>query len=100
MFAKIDLDGNGTIDYTEFVMATMEEQNLITDQRLRQAFELFDADKSGDLSPEEIKDILCFDSSVDPAEVDRIIAEVDENGDGQIQYDEFCHMMKCLGSSV
>ena len=82
MFAKIDLDGNGTIDYTEFVMATMEEQNLITDQRLRQAFELFDADKSGDLSPEEIKDILCFDSSVDPAEVDRRIAEVDENGDG------------------
>ena len=31
MFDKIDLDGNGTIDYTEFVMATMEEQNLITD---------------------------------------------------------------------
>ena len=25
MFDKIDLDGNGTIDYTEFVMATMEE---------------------------------------------------------------------------
>jgi Ca2+-binding EF-hand superfamily protein len=35
MFAKIDLDGNGTIDYTEFVMATIEEKNLITDQRLR-----------------------------------------------------------------
>ena len=35
MFEKIDLDGNGTIDYTEFVMATMEEQNLITDQRLK-----------------------------------------------------------------
>jgi len=24
MFAKIDLDGNGTIDYTEFVMATID----------------------------------------------------------------------------
>ena len=84
MFAKIDLDGNGTIDYTEFVMATMNEQNLITDKRLRQAFELFDADKSGALSPEEIKSILCFDSGVDPQEVDRIIASVDENGDGEI----------------
>lgn len=31
MFKKIDLDGNGTIDYTEFVMATMDEQNLITE---------------------------------------------------------------------
>ena len=84
MFEKIDLDGNGTIDYTEFVMATMEEQNLITDQRLKQAFELFDADKSGALSPDEIKEVLCFDSGVDPEEVDRIIAEVDENGDGEI----------------
>ena len=84
MFSKIDLDGNGTIDYTEFVMATIEEKNLITDQRLRQAFELFDADKSGALSPEEIKEVLCFDSTVDPLEIDRIIAEVDENGDGEI----------------
>jgi calcium-dependent protein kinase len=84
MFAKIDLDGNGTIDYTEFVMATIEEKNLITDQRLRQAFELFDADKSGALSPEEIKEVLCFDATVDPLEIDRIIAAVDENGDGEI----------------
>lgn len=84
MFRRIDLDGNGTIDYTEFVMATMEEQNLITDQRLKQAFELFDTDKSGALSPDEIKEVLCFDSAIAPEEVDRIIAEVDENGDGEI----------------
>jgi Ca2+-binding EF-hand superfamily protein len=25
LFAKIDLDGSGTIDYTEFVMATINE---------------------------------------------------------------------------
>lgn len=35
MFAKIDLDGNGTIDYTEFVMATMDETRLITNERLK-----------------------------------------------------------------
>ena len=84
MFEQIDLDGNGTIDYTEFVMATINERNLVTDQRLRQAFELFDADKSGALSPDEIRERLCFDSTVDPSEVDKIIAVVDENGDGEI----------------
>ena len=57
---------------------------MITDQRLRQAFELFDTDKSGALSPDEIKEVLCFDSSVDPGEVDKIIEAVDENGDGEI----------------
>ena len=45
---------------------------------------MFDKDGSGALSPEEIKEVLCFDSHVDPKEVDRIIAEFDENGDGEI----------------
>ena len=93
MFRKIDLDGNGTIDYTEFVMATIEEKNLITNERLKMAFKMFDKDNSGALSADEIKEVLCFDSSVDPAEIDQIIAEVDQNGDGEIQFDEFCHMM-------
>ena len=84
MFEKIDLDGNGTIDYTEFVTATIEGKNLVTIDRLKMAFKMFDKDGSGALSPDEIKDVLCFDSSVDPSEVDKIIAEVDENGDGEI----------------
>ena len=54
---------------------------------------MFDKDNSGALSPDEIKDVLCFDSTVDPKEIDKIIAEVDENGDGEIQFDEFCNMM-------
>jgi len=44
MFEKIDLDGNGTIDYTEFVMATINEKNLVTNERLLQAFKMFDKD--------------------------------------------------------
>ena len=35
MFERIDLDGNGTIDYTEFVMATISEGNLVTEERLK-----------------------------------------------------------------
>ncbi len=84
MFERIDLDGDGTIDYTEFVMATIHESNLVTMDRLKMAFKMFDKDNSGALSPDEIKDVLCFDSAVDPADVDKIIAEVDENGDGEV----------------
>ena len=70
MLMKIDLDGNGTIDYTEFVMATIEEKNLITIDRLKMAFKMFDKYNSGALSADEIKEVLCFDSSVDPSEID------------------------------
>ena len=45
---------------------------------------MFDKDQSGALSPDEIKDVLCFDSTIDPSEVDKIIQEFDENGDGEI----------------
>jgi Ca2+-binding EF-hand superfamily protein len=34
MFKNIDIDGNGAIDYTEFVMATMNEKNLVTNEKL------------------------------------------------------------------
>lgn len=42
MFKEIDIDGNGTIDYTEFVMATMTEKNVLTNEKLQQAFNMFD----------------------------------------------------------
>jgi len=45
---------------------------------------MFDKDGSGALSHDEIKEVLCFDSNIDPLEIDLIIAEVDENGDGEI----------------
>jgi calcium-dependent protein kinase len=35
MFKEIDIDGNGTIDYTEFVMATMNEKTLLTNEKLQ-----------------------------------------------------------------
>lgn len=58
MFNAVDVDGSGTLDYTEFVMATMNEKDLITNERLKAAFRLFDKDGNGTISPEEIKEVL------------------------------------------
>lgn len=60
MFKEIDIDGNGTIDYTEFVMATMNEKTFMTNEKLQQAFKMFDKDGNGTISPEEIKEVLGF----------------------------------------
>jgi calcium-dependent protein kinase len=35
MFKEIDIDGNGTIDYTEFVMATMNEKTILSNEKLQ-----------------------------------------------------------------
>jgi calcium-dependent protein kinase len=37
-----DTDKNGTIDYSEFITATMNKAKLLTQERLKQAFDHFD----------------------------------------------------------
>lgn len=45
---------------------------------------MFDKDGSGTISPDEIREVLGFDSSISQKILDDIIKEVDENGDGLI----------------
>lgn len=64
MFKEIDIDGNGSIDYTEFVMATMNEKTMMTNEKLLSAFKIFDKDGNGTISADEIKNVLGSDTSL------------------------------------
>jgi calcium-dependent protein kinase len=55
MFDKVDADGSGAIDYSEFVVATMNEKNLLSNNKLQTAFKMFDKDGGGSISTDEIK---------------------------------------------
>ena len=59
---------------------------------------MFDKDGSGIISADEIRDVLCFGgtNSLSAEAVDAIIKQVDENGDGEIQFEEFVTMMTGL----
>lgn len=35
MFDAVDIDRSGFIDYSEFVIAAMNENNMMTDEKLR-----------------------------------------------------------------
>lgn len=94
MFAKVDADGSGEIDYSEFVVATMNEKNLISNNKLQTAFKMFDKDGGGSISTDEIKQVLSFGQNLDEKVVNQIIEQVDANGDGEISFEEFAEMMK------
>lgn len=45
--SQADVDGNGSIDYLEFISATMHRHRLERDEHLYKAFQYFDKDNSG-----------------------------------------------------
>merc|ERR1712083_403563 len=100
MFNAVDTDKSGFIDYSEFVVAAMNESQLTTNDKLQAAFKMFDKDGSGVISPDEIKEVLAFGGTnqLTKDSIDAIIKQVDENGDGEISYEEFVDMMKKLGA--
>jgi Ca2+-binding EF-hand superfamily protein len=48
------------------------------------------------ISAEEIKEVLGFGKTLSEEAVNEIIKQVDENGDGQISFEEFAAMMRKL----
>ena len=40
----MDTDGSGTINYTEFIAATLERSQYMKEERLFQAFKMLDVD--------------------------------------------------------
>ncbi len=73
MFESVDIDQSGFIDYSEFVVAAMNEKNLLTNDKLQSAFKMFDRDGSGSISAEEIKEILGFGKTLSEEAVNEII---------------------------
>ena len=52
--AIADVDGDGSIDYNEFVAATMHVSKLEQEELLQRAFRQLDADGSGSISIDEL----------------------------------------------
>ncbi|XP_004511540.1 calcium-dependent protein kinase 1-like [Cicer arietinum] len=89
-----DVDGNGTIDYIEFITATMHLNRMERENHLYKAFEYFDNDKSGYITKEELESALKKYNMGDEKTIKEIIAEVDSDNDGRINYEEFVAMMR------
>lgn len=91
-----DSDGSGEIDYSEWVVASMDKRKLLTNEKLEAAFNLFDKDGGGTISATEVRDVLGVGKNIDEKIWNDIVMEVDGNGDGEISFSEFKTMMQKL----
>ena len=89
IFNSLDMDGSGKISYDEFLSAMINSQKVVTEERLKKAFKMFDKDNSGKLSVKEIRNVF----GGTEAQWKQVINEVDLNNDGEVDFEEFKIMM-------
>jgi calcium-dependent protein kinase len=96
LLKDIDSDGSGFIEYTEFIAAAWDFQRNLQSSIVWGVFKLFDTDGSGAVSKKEIKQLLCTNRNqrdslqeAFPDTLEEAIDELDKDGNGQIDFEEF-----------
>jgi Ca2+-binding EF-hand superfamily protein len=107
--ARVDENGDGLIDFEEFVTLCEGFEKAgggefyrpvgvhddDDDEDLREAFDVFDKDKDGLICVEELDLVLCS-LGLGKMKIDdcrEMIRKVDVDGDGMVNFDEFKLMM-------
>ncbi|KDO34624.1 hypothetical protein SPRG_00687 [Saprolegnia parasitica CBS 223.65] len=65
-------------------------------ERYRAVFDEYDTDKSGSISPDELRTLLkaMGEADLDDGEINDIIRQADADNNGSIEFEEFINMMK------
>ena len=100
MLEQIDSNTDGLVDFPEFVAATLHVHQLEEHdtekwhQRSQSAFEKFDVDRDGFITPEELKMHTGLRGSIDP-----LLEEADIDKDGRISLPEFRRLLRTASMS-
>ena len=94
----IDFDENGTIDIEEFTRMCIPREKLFTDENLENAFLLFDKDKKGFITINEIIDVIAVNIVKDDIRKS-IKEELEEVADDIIDFNECKYLMLSLNKS-
>ena len=95
----VDIDGDGQIDFTDFLAAATDKQRLLTQQNLERTFKLLDLDSDGIISLEDISAHLSstpnfkFQAVSAKSKSEAIFSELNRNKDGRVNLTDFCSHM-------
>merc|ERR1719474_1510324 len=100
LFRIFDKDGDGSIDFKEFMIATDMTSSGDPEEKLRWAFRMYDKDASGEIDQDELVEIFCLMYSMqgytEEEATERamnIFSSLDKNGDGSLVEDEFIKVL-------
>lgn len=92
IFEVVDLDGDGFIDFSEFM--EIHKKEGVKTMEIQNAFRTFDLNNDGKISAEEVLDVLRrLGERCSLEDCRRMVRAVDTDGDGLVNMDEFMTMM-------
>ncbi|CAD5178942.1 unnamed protein product [Musa acuminata subsp. malaccensis] len=95
MISEVDVDGNGTIEFAEFLgLMAHKMKDIDSEEELKEAFKVFDKDQNGYISEAELRNVMMsLGEKLTDEEVAQMIREADLDGDGQVNFEDFVQMM-------
>eukprot|EP00434_Breviolum_minutum_P011617 symbB.v1.2.010248.t1/scaffold663.1/size175208/4 len=93
----IDITGKGHVNYTEFVASAIDARSDLCEEVCWNAFKHFDRNDSGSISHSELETLLEQEAIQEleaaPGVAKTMIGEVDLDGNGKVDFDEFMRVM-------
>uniref|UniRef100_A0A8C9V1L2 Lysophosphatidylcholine acyltransferase 2 n=1 Tax=Scleropages formosus TaxID=113540 RepID=A0A8C9V1L2_SCLFO len=90
LFALFDRNGDGTIDFREYVIGvTVLCQPANTEDTIQMAFKLFDLDNDGSITQDEFSSLIRSALGLPDLDVSHLFSEIDTDCSGHITYKEF-----------
>lgn len=96
MIEMADADGNNEINYSEWILASLDRTKLLSTEKLEAAFNMLDKDNSKTISLEEIKSLLEGLKILDEDLVKRAMKSVDTHRRGELTFNEFKELLQKL----
>merc|ERR1711976_181171 len=95
MINDMDNDGNGEIEFEEFLdMMTARISDKNTKEDLERVFKLFDEDRTGNISLDNLKKVAReLGEDISEEELKEIILRADLDGDGLLTFDDFLEVI-------
>lgn len=78
-YQQTDVDGDGTLNYGEFVAVSVHLKKMANDEHLHKAFNFFDKNQSGYIEPEELREAL--NDELDETSSEEVIAAIMQDVD-------------------
>lgn len=71
-----DMDGDGKIDYNEFIQAAINHKSIMNKENIKNMFDVFDQNKDGKISMQELKQMFAQNQNLSQSNYTGMIKDI------------------------